>query len=239
MQRMMSRRSWLWCVVLLLMTGKSYGQLFDESYPSLDDYRSVGLGASAQNFYAAGGNTLSDSARIRITNPLWSVEYRQMGLRVAFGYSPYKFNNENRSEISLAAESITDIGIASASDHANFFLPIVFSTNFVQASGATNSTRDFNIANVGIGTGLKFEQVSENFGFQITGVGVLYYSTAGFSVESGSSTSGLVELQFLFRGLIGEGMTAGYRFEAQSWSMSDKSQNYTRLIQGPFIGIFF
>lgn len=233
-----ARCCWLF-VFLICSANESRCQLFDENYPSLEDYRSLGISAAVQDFGPAGGNTLSDSAKIHINTPLWLAEYRQMGVRIAFGYSSYKFNNDSRSEISLAAESITDISFTAASEHNNFFLPVVFSTNFVQASGASNSSKDFNIANVGIGTGLKYKQVTEKFGVQFTGVGILYYSTAGFSVESGSSTAVVAEIQFLFRELIGNGFTAGYRFETQKWSMSDKTQNYVRLFQGPFIGIFF
>jgi|GEM_PF-1640065 len=226
-------------VFLISITTELHGQLFDVNYPSLEDYRSVGVSAVTQNFRPSGGNTLPDSARIHIKTPAWLAEYRQMGLRVAFGYSTYRFNNDSRSEISLAAESVTDISFSSSSDRGNFFLPVVFSTSYLEASGASKSSKDFNIANVGIGTGFKFKRESDNFGVQFTGVGIIYYSTASFSVESGSSTAIVAELQFLFRELIGDGVTAGYRFETQTWSMSDKSQNYTRMFQGPFVGIFF
>jgi len=236
---MTSARCCLVFFVLIAVTTESRCQLFDENYPSLEDYRSVGVSGVIQNFRPSGGNTLPDSARIHINTPAWLAEYRQMGLRVAFGYSTYTFNNDSRSEISLAAESVTDISFTGSADRGMFFLPVVFSTSFLEASGASNSSKDFNIANVGIGTGIKFKHLSEKFGVQFTGVGILYYSTASFSVESGSSTAVVAELQFLFRELIGDGVSAGYRFETQTWSMNDKSQNYTRMFQGPFIGIFF
>ena len=162
-----------------------------------------------------------------------------MGLRVALGYSSYKFNNSARSEINFSAESIMEVAFVNERDGGNFFLPVILSTSFIQAAGASNSSKDFNVANVGLGTGLKFKRISENFGVQLTGVGVLYYSTAGFSIESGSSTAVIAELQFLFREVVGEGMTVGYRFEAQAWSMTDKKLNYSRQFQGPFLGIFF
>jgi len=192
-----------------------------------------------QSFQPRAENTLADSGKIHVTSPLWLAEYRQLGLRIALGFSSYKFNNDSRTEFTIAAESMTDISLSGSSERGNFFLPIVFSTNFVQATGATNSSKDFNIADVGIGTGLKFKQVSENFGIQFTGVGLIYYSTAGFSVESGSSTAAIAELQFLFREIVGDGMTAGYRFEIQKWSMTDKTLNYSRQVHGPFVGIFF
>ncbi len=231
------------CFILVMLfisaTAELRSQLFEEEYPPLEDYRTIGFGLAAQNFTPSGGNTLPDSARIRIATPVWLAEYRQMGLRVSFGYSSYKFDNDRRSELSFAAESITNISFRASSERGEFYLPVVFSTSFIEASGASNSTKDFNIANVGIGTGITYKHVAENFGVQFTGVGIIYYSTASFSVESGSSSAAVAELQFLFRKLIGDGVSAGYRFETQAWSMSDKSQNYVRLIQGPFIGIFF
>ncbi len=214
-------------------------QLFDEAEPSLGDYRSAGLSGSLQSFRPRAGNSEADSGKIRFGTPLWLAEYRQLGFRIALGFSSYKFNNDTRSEFTIAAESSTDIPLGGGPERGNFFLPIVFSTNYVQATGITNSSKDFNIADIGIGTGIQFRQFSENFGVQFTGVGIIYYSSAGFSLESGSSTAAVAELQFLFRDLIGDGMTAGYRFEIERWSMSEESLNYTRLFHGPFIGIFF
>ena len=229
------------CFLLLFAATPSQGwcQFFEEGYPSLADFRSVGLSGVAQDFSPRSSNTQPDSGKIHFTAPLYAAEYRQMGLRVALGYSSYKFNNSARSEINFSAESITEVSFVRDRDGGNFFLPIILSTSFIQAGGLTNSSKDFNVANIGLGTGLKFKQISENFGVQITGVGVLYYSTAGFSVESGSSTAVIAELQFLIREFIGEGVTAGYRFEAQAWSMTDKKLNYSRQFQGPFLGIFF
>ncbi len=226
-------------MLILVTTSQVWCQFFEENYPSVSDFRSVGLSGVAQDFSPRSGNAQPDSAKIHFTAPLFAAEYRQMGLRVALGYSSYKFNSNARSEISFSAESITDVALVRDRDGGNFFLPVILSTSFIQAGGSTNSSRDFNVANVGLGTGLKFKRISESFGVQITGVGVLYYSTAGFSIESGSSTAVIAELQFLIREVIGEGMTVGYRFETQAWSMTDKKLNYSRQFQGPFLGIFF
>lgn len=226
-------------ILTLIITSQAWCQFFEENYPSLSDFRSAGLSGAAQDFSPRSGNAQPESAKIHFTAPLFAVEYRQMGLRVALGYSSYKFNNNARSEINFSAESITDIAFVRDRDGSNFFLPIILSTSFIQAGGSTNSSKDFNIANVGLGTGVKFKRISENFGVQITGVGVLYYSTAGFSIESGSSTAVIAEIQFLIREVLGEGMTVGYRFETQAWSMTDKKLNYSRQFQGPFLGIFF
>jgi hypothetical protein len=226
-------------MLIFVTTSQVWCQFFEENYPSLSDFRSVGLSGVAQDFSPRSANAQPDSAKIHFTAPLFSAEYRQMGLRVALGYSSYKFNNNARSEISFSAESITDVSLVRDRDGGNFFLPVILSTSFIQAGGSTNSSKDFNVANVGLGTGLKFKRISESFGVQITGVGVLYYSTAGFSIESGSSTAVIAELQFLIREVIGEGMTVGYRFETQAWSMTDKKLNYSRQFQGPFLGIFF
>ena len=129
----MSSAKYCWLFVFLLcIADESRCQLFEENYSSLEDYRSLGISTAVQDFGPAGGNTLSDSAKIHIHTPMWLAEYRQMGVRIAFGYSSYKFNNDSRSEISLAAESITDISFTAASERNNFFLPVIFSTNFVR-----------------------------------------------------------------------------------------------------------
>lgn len=230
----------LWLLLLSCSTvNVAVSQLFDERPVSLSDYRSLGAGVAVQDFRPRPNNAQPESSRIAFDAPLFLSEYRQMGLRVAFGYSSYSFFGGTRSEIALSAESISDISVVKDREPGNFFLPVILSTSLVRAEGSTNSTKDFNVANIGLGTGLKFRRISENFGVQITGVGVLYYSTPGFSVESGSSIAVIAEVQFLFREVIGEGITAGYRFETQSWSMTDKKLNYSRMFQGPFLGIFF
>jgi len=213
--------------------------MFDETEPPLDDFRSLGVSGALQSFEPRSGNSLADSAKIRFKTPLWMAEYRQSGLRIAIGFSSYKFDNDSRSEFTLAAETVTDLPLLTGSSGANFFLPVVFSTNFVQATGATNSTKDFNLADIGVGAGLKFKQASRDFEIQLTGFGVLYYSTEGFSIESGSSTAVVGEVQVLLREIIGEGMIAGYRIESENWSISGGAMNYSRLFHGPFIGIFF
>ena len=68
-------------------------------------------------------------------------------------------------KVCLVAESMTDISLTANSETGNIFLPVVVSTSYIEASGATNSAKDFNIANVGIGTGLKYKQLSEDFEF--------------------------------------------------------------------------
>ena len=225
-------------LLLICFTEKTRCQLFDDAEPSLGDYRSAGISGSLQSFQPRSGNSQAHPQRF-IGAPLWLAEYRQLGFRLALGFSSYKFNNDSRSEFTIAAESITDISLGGGVERGNFFFPDVFSTNYVQATGITNSSKDFNIADVGVGTGLMFRQLSEDFGVQFTGVAIIYYSSAGFSLESGSSTAAVAELQFLFRNFIGDGMTAGYRYEIERWSMSEESLNYTRQFHGPFIGIFF
>ena len=213
--------------------------MFDEEEPSLSDYRSVGVSAFAQSFRPLSGNSEPDSGQIRFKTPLWLAEFRQMGLRIALGFSTYNFNNSSRTELTIAAESITDISLIGNPARSNLFLPVVFSTNYVQATGLSNSTKDFNIANIGVGTGLKFKQIGEAYAVQCSAVGLVYYSSAGFSLQSGTSTAAMGELQIIFRGVIGDGFTAGYRFEIQRWTMSDETLNYVRQIHGPFVGIFF
>jgi hypothetical protein len=228
------------CIVLVcVLRSFLYSQEFGFGYPDLEDYRSLGVGVAAQQFKPASGNSLADSSRIHFNTPLYLAEYRQLGLRIAFGYEPYILRGEEHTALSLEAESAYDIRITGGMYRNGVFLPVIVSTNFVEAAGDFGTAEDFNIASVGIGGGLKYRYLSDSFGVEVFGAALIHYSGLGFSTEYGTSSMYVAQLQLLFPDVIGKGVVAGYRFQQQRWLMTDADFDYMRMYQGPYIGIFF
>ena len=203
----------------------------------LEGFRSIGISVSPQQFLPRENNSLPDSLRIQFNSAMPCIEYRQLDLRIAIGYNTYELSGEKKSAYSLYAESATDIALGSK--RSALFLPIIIATNYIRAESVNKLSRRFDVGSVGIGTGLKYRSLSESFGVQAYAGGVIYYSTAGFSIENGSSTSLRAEIDFLLPHIVSDGIIFGYRFESQAWSLSDARLNYSRVYHGPFIGIFF
>jgi hypothetical protein len=235
-----NKRGWLmFCMSVFVLCSVARSQEFGVENTRLSDFRSIGIGAAAHRFEAAGNNSLPDSLRIHFSSTAGIIEYRDLSTHIAFSYTPYTINGTSQTALSLSAESAYDIPLSQSRESQRLFLPIVISTNYVKASGSSHFTKDFNIGSLGIGAGIKYRYIGDSFGLQIFGAGCILVSSQGFSAETGTSTSALAEASLLLPELIGNGIIVGYHFETQSWSLSNAAYNYHRQFQGPFIGIFF
>jgi hypothetical protein len=202
------------------------------------DFRALGAGVAANTFEPRANNALPDSLRIKFSSPMMFLEYRQMDIRIALGYNRYDLHGSGKSSYSIYAEGAQDIPLA-ARRSGGLFLPIILATNYVRADGLGNSSGIFDVGSIGIGMGLKYRYVSESFGLQAYAGAVIHYSTVGFSIEHGSSSSGRGELTLLFPDLVWNGAVIGYRFETQQWILTDEKLNYRRLLHGVFVGLIF
>jgi hypothetical protein len=225
-------------ITVTILSGFLTAQDFGYEYYNILDYRTVGASYSFHNFSPLSSNRLPDSVKVRITSALPFFEYRQLGLRVAIGYNEYSIGGESKSSFSAYAESGNDIGLTGKADLSGLFLPLFVSANYVQAKGAYNGIKDFDVGSLGLGTGLKYRYFSRSFGFQVFGTAALHYATEGFSTEYGSSMSYVGETQFLFPQFLA-GIMIGYRYQLQNWNMNNSDLNYRRVYHGPFIGVLF
>ncbi len=235
----MRRMPLMLTVVIFIACSSVHSQEFGEENTRLSDFRSIGVGGAVHQFEPAANNSLPDSLRIHFSAIAGIVEYRDLNTHIAFSYTPYTINGTTQAALSLSAESAYDIPLSQSRESQRFFFPIMISTNFLKASGSSRFTKDFNIGSVGIGAGVKYRYIGDSFGVQVYGVGSILVSSQGFSAETGTSTSAMAEASVLLPGIIGEGMIVGYRFESQSWTLSNAIYDYRRQFHGPFIGIFF
>jgi hypothetical protein len=214
-------------------------QDFGYEFYNILDYRSVGAGYSFHEFSSSSSNTLPDSARVKITSGFPTLEYRQLGLRIAIGYCSYTVAKKNKSSFSVYAESGNDFAVTGRAERNGLFIPLLVSASYVQAPGGISGYKDFDVGSLGLGTGVKFRYFARSFGFQISGTAAIHYATEGFSTEYGSSLSYAGEAQFIFPEIFLSGITAGYRYQFQNWNMSNSDLNYQRMYHGLFIGFLF
>ncbi|MCX6136070.1 MAG: hypothetical protein NTV54_01050 [Ignavibacteriales bacterium] len=215
------------------------GQDFGETAYDLAAYRAIGGGVSLQHFRPAGGNSLSDSAGIKFSNPQIHAEYRDPDTRIVLGYSSYLLKGKSGAALSCEIESRREFPLIRGNRRSGLFLPVCLSTNYVRAANTANSIRDVNIVSLGLGTGLDARLIQRNFGVEVRGSGVFHYSTQSFSVDDGTSNLFSGEIVILLPELVGRGLVIGYHYEFQTWKMKRSDLNYQREIHGPFLDIFF
>lgn len=227
--------------LLAAFTTSLWTQDFGYSYTVLTEYRSIGAGYHVQDFRASGSNPLSDSSRISFSTAMPVIEFRQLNSRLAVGYQQYtdRFGKE-REAYSVYGESHSDLALdGTAKIKPSLFVPIVVSANYMRAESAERTVKGFDIGSLGVGSGLKYRYFERTFGVQASIVGSLYYASEGFSVEYGSQTSLVGEVQTVFSDILFEGIVVGYRYETQRWNMSNSVLDYQRWYHGGFIGLLF
>ncbi len=215
------------------------GQDFAEESFDLFGYRSLGPTVLLQQFRPRPGNSRPDSDRIDFSKPMYGLEYRQSGLRITVGYGPYTVAGFSRSSFSIEGESAYELPLSGSHDRIGLFLPIVITTNYFSAGGLAGSSSDFQVASLGAGTGLAWRVTGRDVSWRFAAAAALQYASAGFSINYGTSTLLSGEAQFLVSGVIGDGMTFGYRAQSQQWMMNTADLDFQRFYQGIFLGIFF
>jgi hypothetical protein len=228
-------------ILFAFITTSLWSQDFGYTYTLLTEYRSIGFGYHFQNFRASNSNPLSDTAKLAFSTAMPVIEYRQLNGRLAVGYQQYKDRlGTEREAFSVYGETHTDLALdGSAKIKPSVFIPIVVSANYMRAESAVRTVKSFDIGSLGIGAGLKYRYFERSFGIQASVVGSLYYASEGFSVEYGSQTSLVGEVQTVFSDILFEGIVVGYRYEAQRWNMSSSVLDYQRWYHGGFIGLLF
>jgi len=105
-----------------------------------------------------------------------------------------------------------------------------------EASGPERNT--FNIASVGVGTGLEVRHRTSGMEMSVRAGGLVHYSTEAYNFTGGFSAAVVGEAVLLFPRIgILDGLALGYRVRYQTWSMSNEAFNYHTLAHGPFVGV--
>ena len=224
---------------LLLPCGILHTQDFGDRFYPLEGFRSLGIAAGLDDFSPLSSNTEQESSRVHYNAPTVGIEYREMNTRVNISYTPYSLQGKNTSSLSILVVSMYDVPIRISPGNRNWIIPLVLSTNYVKAGSPEKSSHDFNIASIGVGSGLKYRTIQQLFALQLQALGIIHYCSEGFGIDNGTSLAAGAEIQFLFPEIVGDGLVVGYQFMHQQWTMKNSEWNYKRTTHGPFVGIFF
>jgi hypothetical protein len=230
------------CLVLCLiavLAVPTRAQYYEPAEYQQPNDRFAYIGAMERDFQPRSSNILPDSATIGFKRWMAMVGIRQGLFDITFAYNRFTLRGEKRTAVFFGATAMQDIPVAGKRPTA-LVIPIMISADFTKAENTGPSRKDFNIASLGLGAGLKFRTSGSALDFSLYVTEVLHYSFEGLSTGSGFSAATLGEASLSFRRipLVG-GIVLGYRFRYQTWSMSDEQFNYRALAHGPYLGVAF
>lgn len=203
------------------------------------ELRAISLGLSSIQFQPKKSSGATDSTAIRIHTLIPMADFREGLVDVYFGYTRYSQDGVSHPAILVGLSVGTELPILGKRSSSLLF-PVLIAADFTRADAQGAERNSFNVASVGLGIGLKYRMVSEAMDASLSAVAVAHYATEGFSVNTGFSGAFLAEFIAYFPEIpIGEGISVGYKFRFQTWSMPNMPVNYRMIVHGPSIGIAF
>jgi len=203
------------------------------------DARYLTAGVAQREFTPRPSNSLPDSVSLGYDRLMPMLSFKQGPVDITFGYATFSLQGRSRASIFFGATFSNEVPIAGKRPSA-LVLPILLAADFTKTEGIGFERENFNIASVGIGTGLKYRYAGEGMDVSVSAVEVFHYSTEGFSTGTGFSAATLGEALVLLRDIhVLDGLAFGYRFRLQTWAMSSTRFNYRTIGHGPFIGVMF
>ncbi|HCV43217.1 MAG TPA: hypothetical protein DGH68_07010 [Bacteroidetes bacterium] len=233
--------SWFLCMVLALTlpSGRVSAQYYDQREYAPSEARYISVGVLADDFSPLSSNPLPDSLAIRYNRIMPTISFQQGSAELFFGYTRYTLSGESKAAILVGGRYGAEVPIVGRWP-STLLLPLQLAADFTKAEGAGSSKDDFNIASIGVGTGLKYRYMSRSLEFSLGVMELAQYSTEGIGVSNGFSAATLGDAILLLRDVaVFDGMVIGYRFRLQTWSMSDPKFNYRAVSHGPYLGIMF
>ncbi len=202
------------------------------------EIRAVSVGLSSIEFRPTS-STAADSSTITFHTLMPVADFRSGLMDVYFGYTRFTQSEQSQPAILVGLNVGTELPLLGKRSSALLF-PVMIAADFTRADAAGASRNSFNVASVGLGMGLKYRMVTQSVDAWLSTVAVAHYSTEGFSVHTGFSGAILAEFLAYFPGIpIGEGMSFGYRFRYQTWSLPGDNLHYRMMFHGPSIGVAF
>jgi len=231
---------WVAVVLVLTFVSAAQAQYYDQIRTYVpSDARYGDVGVFARDFSPRPSNTAPESLQVSYTRVMPTVELRQGPVEIQFGYTTYPLKGATRSAIFLGF-TLTGEYVLSGNRTSALVLPLLLTADFTKSGSAGTLHDDFNVASVGIGTGLRYRTSGSAVDFTATAAGVIHYSFEGYSVHSGSSPAVIGEaVAVLPQAPILEGIVLGYRFRYQIWSLEQGYFDYRTINHGLFVGVLF
>ncbi|HEX9006516.1 MAG TPA: hypothetical protein VF889_04440 [Bacteroidota bacterium] len=201
--------------------------------------RVISAGILARDFQPRATNTAPDSLAISYTRLMPVIGFRQGPVDILFGYTTFNQGGASRSSLFLGTVISQDLSL-SGGRQGGLLLPLMIGADYTKAESGGPERESFNIASIGIGTGLKYRLATQAVDLSLSAGAIAHYAIEGLSIGTGFSGAVVMEAASVIRALrIGEGLALGYRFRLQTWSMSNKQLDYRAISHGPYLGIAF
>ena len=239
------QRALLVLMTALAAAGAARAQYDDprEYEPSL--LRVVNLGVWSRDFAPRPSNPTADSAVIRYNRLMPLLGFRNGPVDLTFGFASFTqpgSGGGSRSTLFLGATYATDVVLSGRRSSA-LVLPLLFAVDYTKAEAGGPAGNSFNIASMGIGTGLKYRLAGRAVEFTAMAGGIAHLAINAVwqpNARTGFSGAVVADAAVLVRDLgVGEGLVLGWRFRLQTWSLSESRFNYRALSHGPYLGVAF
>lgn len=206
-----------------LPDGNAAAQMFSYNPDRVRAVQSVSFGYTSVDFQFSGDGTPDPS--FEFAGPIYGAVYSRPNFHVAFGYGA-----QDDEDLRMLDASLTTWGEFRVLGSAltRLYIPIALHSSYrrVAPEGEEDSLVDaFNITVLGLGTGLGFAAQTAG-GVQIEGraTPIIGLALRAFGDSAGSSRLIDTHVQVHAPGLAGRfGVSAGYGFRAQVWSISASS----------------
>jgi hypothetical protein len=201
------------------------------------EWRYLWAGAAFRTFGPLASNTAPPDVQIDYDAVMATLGLRQGPVDLAVGYASFDQQGESRASIVVNLLYSFPFPITGPGP-TTLILPIMLGADYTKAEASGPERNTFNIASVGVGTGLEVRHRTSGMEVSVRAGGLVHYSTEAYNFTGGFSAAAIGEAVLLFPRIgILDGLAVGYRVRYQTWSMSNEEFNYTTFAHGPFVGV--
>jgi hypothetical protein len=205
-------------------------------YGPIED-RYLSVGAMPRDFAPRASFTGADSTAIRYNVWMPTIGFHQKSMDAVFGYTRYTLGGAKRTAAYFGASVSNDMPLVQSRPFS-LAIPILVSLDYTKSESSGAQREDFNMASVGIGTGLQMMIASPGLEFNARIGGAYHFAFEGWSTGNGSSAAVFGDATLIVRTLsVVDGLVFGYRFRHQTWNAGDGRLNYRVTTHGPYIGV--
>ena len=224
-------------VLLLVCAARAAGQYEELVDTTPAEWRYLWAGAAFRTFKPLTTNTASPDDQIMYDVVMATLGLRQGPVDLSVGYASFDQRGESHESIIVNLLYSFPFPLTRPGP-TTLILPVMLGADYTKAEATGPERNTFNIASVGVGTGLEVRHRTSGMEMSVRAGGLAHYSTEAYNFTGGFSAAVVGEAVLLFpRVGILDGLAVGYRVRYQTWSMSNETFNYHTLAHGPFVGV--
>lgn len=222
---------------LVACVGTAAGQYEEPSEVAPPDWRYLWAGAAFRTFEPLSSNTAPADAQIAYDQVMATLGLRQGPADLSIGYTSFTQGGESHESIIVNLLYSFPFPLTGPGP-TSLILPVMLGADYTKAEAAGPERNTFNIASVGVGTGLEVQHRTRGMNLSVRAGALAHYSTEAYNFTGGFSAAVVGEAVLLFPRLgILDGLAVGYRVRYQTWSMSNEIFDYETFAHGPFVGV--